>query len=236
MNFLTELLENSSFPFLSATILGLMTAISPCPLATNITAVGFISKDLSSRHRVFLNGIIYTLGRTFSYTALALILYFGADQFSLSGLFQQYGERFIGPVLIVIGFFMLEIIQIKIPGIGMSGEPVSTKNRKGYWDVFLLGMLFALAFCPYSGVLYFGMLIPMTITHASGLYLPIFFALATGIPVVIFSWLLAYSVSGIGNAYKNIKVFEQWFRKTIALIFIAVGIYYTLAVWFGMFN
>jgi cytochrome c biogenesis protein CcdA len=234
MKFLTELLDNSSFPLLSAAILGLMTAISPCPLATNITAVGYISRDIASSHRVFLNGVIYTLGRAFSYLALALILYFGADQFRISGVFQQYGERIIGPILIIIGLFMLGIIKVNfsIPVLSKRDD-VKPKN---YWGVFLLGILFALAFCPYSGVLYFGMLIPMTITQPSGLYLPVIFALATGIPVIIFAWLLAYSVSSIGNTYKNIKQFEQWFRKFIAVVFIIVGLYYILAAWFGIFN
>lgn len=233
MNLLTELLENSSFPFLTAAILGLMTAISPCPLATNITAVGYISRDISSSHKVFLNGIIYTLGRAFSYMALALILYFGADQFSISGVFQQYGERIIGPSLIIIGLFMLGVIKVNLPGLDLSRKE---KAPRSYWDVLLLGVMFALAFCPYSGVLYFGMLIPMTITHPTGLYLPIIFAMATGIPVVIFAWLLAYSVSGIGSAYKKLKVFELWFRKLIAFVFIGVGVYYTLTVWFGILN
>ncbi|MFC2124328.1 aromatic aminobenezylarsenical efflux permease ArsG family transporter [Bacteroidota bacterium] len=236
MNFLTELLENSSFPFFTAAILGLMTAISPCPLATNITAVGYISRDISSRHKVFLNGIIYTLGRALSYTALAVILYFGADQFSISGLFQQYGERIIGPLLIIIGLFMFGILKVNIPGLGLSNKEKQGNGQKSYWDVLLLGILFALAFCPYSGVLYFGMLIPMTITHPSGLYLPVIFALATGIPVIIFAWFLAYSVSGIGSAYKNVKVFEQWFRKIISILFILVGMYYILTVWFGIMN
>ena len=231
MNFLTELLENSSFPFLTAAILGLMTAISPCPLATNITAVGFISRDITSPHRVFLNGIIYTFGRMFSYTAIALILYFGADQFSVSGLFQQYGERFIGPLLIVIGSFMLGLIRIKLPGIDITGEKTKRNGHKRYWDVLLLGIIFALAFCPYSGVLYFGMLIPMTITHPSGLYLPVFFALATGIPVIIFAWLLAYTVSGVGKLYNRIKSFEIWFRRIVAILFIGIGIYYSIIVW-----
>lgn len=234
MNFLTELLDNSSFPFLSAAILGLMTAISPCPLATNITAVGYISRDISSSHKVFLNGVIYTLGRAFSYLALALILYFGADQFRMSGVFQQYGERIIGPLLIIIGLFMLGIIKVNFSILDLSKK--DDGKPKNYWGVFLLGILFALAFCPYSGVLYFGMLIPMTITQPSGLYLPVIFALATGIPVIIFAWLLAYSVSSIGNTYKNLKQFEQWFRKFIAVVFIIVGMYYILAAWFGIFN
>ncbi len=236
MNFLTELLENSSFPFLSAAILGLMTAISPCPLATNITAVGYISRDISNRNKVFLNGVIYTLGRGFSYLTIALILYFGADLFSISGLFQQYGERITGPLLIIIGLFMFGIIKINFPGLGVSQKKTGNEKPENYWDVLLLGILFALAFCPYSGVLYFGMLIPMTITHPSGLYLPVIFALATGIPVIIFAWFLAYSVSEIGTIYKNVKAFEQWFRKIIAILFVLVGVYYTLTVWFGIMN
>jgi len=236
MNFLTELLESSSFPFLSAAILGLMTAISPCPLATNITAVGYISRDLSSRHKVFLNGLIYTLGRVLSYTALAVIIYFGADQFSISGLFQQYGEHILGPLLIIVGFFMLGIIKINFPGLNFSRKEKSDDVKKGYWDVLLLGIVFALAFCPYSGVLYFGMLMPMSITHPSGLYLPVIFAISTGIPVIIFAWFLAYSMSGISKIYKNVKSFEQMFRKIIAVLFLLVGAYYTLSVWFGILN
>ena len=235
MNILTELLENSSFSFLSAAILGLMTAISPCPLATNITAVGYISRDISNRNKVFLNGLFYTLGRALTYMGLALILYFGADQFKISGIFQQYGERIIGPFLIITGIFMTGVIKITIPGIGLTANQTENGKKK-YWDVLLLGILFALAFCPYSGVLYFGMLIPMTITHPSGLYLPVVFALATGIPVVIFAWLLAYSVSGVGRLYQKIKVFEFWFRRIIAVVFIVTGIYYTLAVWYGILN
>ena len=235
MNFLTELLDNSTFPFLSAAILGLMTAISPCPLATNITAIGYISRDIANKHRVFLNGLVYTLGRALSYLALALVLYFGADQFRISGIFQQYGERIIGPLLIIIGLFMLGIIKVSLPGLGLSGSK-NNVGKKSYWDVLVLGILFALAFCPYSGVLYFGILIPMTITQPTGLYLPVIFALATGIPVILFAWFLAYSASGIGSTYKKLKVFEWWFRKFVAMLFVIVGFYYTLAVWFGIFN
>ena len=230
MDFLNNFLENSTMPWISALVLGLMTAISPCPLATNITAVGFISKDIDNRNRVFISGLLYTLGRAISYTAIALILYFGADQFKLSGFFQQYGEKILGPLLIIIGLFMLDIIKIKIPGTGGITSKIGEKKRWRYIDVILLGMLFALAFCPYSGVLYFGMLVPMTISSASGLYLPVIFAVATGIPVIILSWIIAYTISGIGSFYNKIKTFEKWFRKVIALLFILVGIYYLIRV------
>ncbi|MCK3684256.1 aromatic aminobenezylarsenical efflux permease ArsG family transporter [Maribellus sp. YY47] len=230
--FLTGLLENSSFPVLTAFILGLMTAISPCPLATNITAVGFIGKDIENRNRVFYNGLIYTLGRAVAYTLLAFVLFLGADQFAVSGIFQRYGEKIIGPLLIVIGLFMLGVLKISLPGGGKIAERFEKKGVTGYWDVLLLGMLFAMAFCPYSGVLYFGMLIPLTISSASGLYLPVVFAIATGIPVILFAWLIAYAVSGVGGLYNRLKTFELWFRRVIALVFILVGIYYVFTVFF----
>ena len=230
MEFLTNILENSTMPWLSALVLGLMTAISPCPLATNITAVGFISKDIDNRNRVFVNGLLYTLGRAISYTAIALIIYLGADQFKFSGFFQLYGEKIIGPLLIIIGLFMLDVIKIRFPGMSGLTSKMENKTKWGYFDVVLLGMVFALAFCPYSGVLYFGMLVPMTVTSASGLYLPLVFALATGIPVIIFAWILAYAVSGIGNVYNKIKSFEIWFRRVIAVLFVLVGIYYIFRV------
>ena len=185
MEFLTNLLDNSTMPWLSAFVLGIMTAISPCPLATNITAVGFISKDIKDRNRVFINGLLYTLGRAITYMAIALVIYLGADQFKFSGFFQIYGEKILGPLLIIIGVFMLDIVKIKFPGMSGLTSRIEAKTKWSYLDAILLGVIFALAFCPYSGVLYFGMLIPMTVASASGLFLPIVFALATGIPVII---------------------------------------------------
>jgi len=228
MDFLTSILENSTMPWLSALVLGLMTAISPCPLATNITAVGFVSKDIENRNRVFVNGLIYTLGRAITYTSIALIIYLGADQFRFSGFLQQYGEKILGPLLIIIGVFMLGIIKINFPGLGKLSSGLENKKSWNYWDTLLLGIVFALAFCPYSGVLYFGMLVPMTVASASGLYLPLIFAVATGIPVIIFAWLLAYTVAGVGKVYQKIKTIEIWFRRIIAVLFILVGIYYVL--------
>ena len=231
MEFLTNLLENSSMPWLTAMLLGFMTAISPCPLATNITAVGFISKDIDNRNRVFLNGFMYTLGRAVSYTAIALLIFFGADQFKFSGVFQKYGEMIIGPLLLVIGLFMLGILKVKFPALSGLTSKMEERKRWGALDAVLLGMIFALAFCPYSGVLYFGMLIPLTVSSASGLYLPVVFAVATGIPVIIFAYVLAYTVSGIGSLYKRIKTFEFWFRRLVAVLFIGVGVYYIVRMY-----
>ena len=231
MEFLTNLLDNSSMPWITALLLGLMTAISPCPLATNITAVGFISKDLENRNRVFFNGLFYTLGRAITYTLIPLIIYIGADQFKLSWFFKRYGEKIIGPLLLLIGIFMLDIIRINFPGFGRLSEKMEMRKSWRFIDAVLLGIVFALAFCPYSGVLYFGMLVPLTISSASGLYLPVVFAIATGIPVIIIAWVLAYTVSGIGVVYNKIKIFELWFRRVVAVVFIIVGLYYIFRIY-----
>ena len=232
MEVLQNFLETSQFPIFTAFILGLMTAISPCPLATNITAIGYISKDIESQRKVFINGLVYTLGRAISYTAIGFLFFFGASQFEFAGFFQEWGEKLLGPLLIIIGLFMLGVLKLKIPGLGSLTEKMENKSNSGFWGVLLLGIVFALAFCPYSGVLYFGMLMPMTISSASGLYLPVFFAIATGIPVIIFAWLIAFSVGSIGNVYNKLKTFELWFRRIVAVLFIGVGAYYIFTIYF----
>jgi cytochrome c-type biogenesis protein len=226
MQFLQNILENSQYGFVTAFILGLMTAISPCPLATNISAIGFISRDIENRRRVFIKGLVYTLGRAISYTGLGVILYFGASKMHVSMIFQGWGEKLLGPVLILIGLFMLDFIRIKFPGFSGLTEKMGEHSKRSYWGTLLLGMVFAMAFCPYSGVLYFAMLIPMTIASASGLYLPVVFAIATGLPVIIFAWLLAYAVGNVGKLYDRIKIFELRFRRIVAVLFILLGIYY----------
>ena len=228
MEFLQGLLENSQFPILTAFILGLMTAISPCPLATNITAIGFISKDLENRKKVFINGLVYTLGRAISYTVLGLLFFFSIGQFELTGFFQTWGEKILGPILVIIGLFMLGVIRMKIPGLGSLMERMEEKSKSGFWGALFLGIVFALAFCPYSGVLYFGMLIPMTVSSASGLYLPLVFAIGTGIPVIIFAWFIAFSMGRLGGIYNKIKSFEFWFRRIVAILFIGVGLFYII--------
>jgi cytochrome c biogenesis protein CcdA len=230
MEFLQNILDNSQYAALTAFILGLMTAISPCPLATNISAIGFISRNLEDRWKVFLSGLIYTLGRVISYTGLAVIIYFGASKMDVASLFQGWGEKLLGPLLILIGLFMLDVIKIKFPGFSNLTDKIGEKGQGSYWSSLLLGMVFALAFCPYSGVLYFVMLIPISIASAGGLYLPVVFAFATGLPVIIFAWLLAFAVGNVGKLYNRIKIFELWFRRVVAVVFIGVGIYYVITI------
>ena len=227
MDFLKSLLENYNIPILSAFILGLMTAISPCPLATNITATAFISKNISSKRKVFLSGLLYSLGRGFSYTAIGLILYFGASKFHIARFFNQNGEKYLGPLLIIIGLIMLNIIKLNFLGKSNFQEKLSDKFKdKGLLGSFLIGVVFALAFCPYSGALFFGMLIPMSIASADGLYLPIVFAFGTGLPVILFTYLLAFTAGKIGVFYNRITKIEKVMRTVAGVVFILTGLYY----------
>jgi cytochrome c biogenesis protein CcdA len=234
MDFLQSLLENYNIPIVSAFILGLMTAISPCPLATNITATAFISKNISSRQKVFLSGLLYSLGRGFSYTTIGVVLYFGASKFHIARFFNQNGEKYLGPLLIIIGLVMLNVIKLKFLGNSSFQEKLSDRFKdKGLLGSFLIGVVFALAFCPYSGALFFGMLIPMTIASADGLYLPIVFAFGTGLPVILFTYLLAFSVGKVGVFYAKITKIEKVMRTIAGVVFILTGLYY-VAIFTGI--
>ncbi len=229
MEYLQSLLDNYNIPILSAFVLGLMTAISLCPLATNITATAYISKHISSSRKVFLSGVIYSLGRAFSYSAIGLILYFGASKFHLARFLNQNGEKFLGPLLILLGLIMLNVIKLNFLGNADFQNRLSEKFKdKGLLGSFLIGVVFALAFCPYSGALYFGILIPMTIASAKGLYLPVVFAFGTGLPVIIFTYLLAFAAGNIGTFYSRITKIEKVMRKVAGVVFIIAGFYYVL--------
>jgi sulfite exporter TauE/SafE len=233
MDFLQGLIDNSQFLFFTAFVLGLMTAISPCPLATNISAIGFISKDIENRKKVFINGLSYTLGRTISYSVLGVILIMilkqGASVYKIQRAISIYGEMFIGPLLIVIGIFMLGIIKINFSLSGKLESKAEEKASKGsFWWALILGIVFSLAFCPYSGVLYFGGLIPLSVSSTAGYFLPLVFALATSLPVIIFAWLIAFSIGSIGKVYNKMKSFEKWFRRVVSVLFIGIGIYYII--------
>lgn len=235
MEWLNSMLESSTTPVLTALLLGLLTAISPCPLATNIAAIGYIGKDVENRRRVFWNGILYTLGRVVTYTVLGTVLIAllrkGASVFGLQQGIAQWGGRMLGPALVVVGLLMLFADRLRLPQIGIraDGERVA---RRGGWGAFLLGMLFAMAFCPTSGMFYFGMLIPMSATAQMGYLLPIVFAVATALPVLIVAWLLAFSAGEIGRFYGRVKTIERWATLIVAVLFIFVGIYECYTVYF----
>lgn len=229
MDWLQTLLDNSSTPALTAFLLGLLTALSPCPLATNIAAIGFIGKDIEDRKRIFRNGLLYTLGRILSYTLLGVILILvlkeGASMFGIQKTIGTWGELLLGPLLLVIGLFMLLSDRINLPQFGFKGNAEGLA-KKGGWGALLIGILFAMAFCPTSGVFYFGMLIPMSATATAGYLLPVIFAIATSIPVLAVAWILAFSVQKMGNFYGKMQKIQKWMKHIVGILFLLVGIYY----------
>jgi cytochrome c-type biogenesis protein len=228
-----ESMGTSSIPILAAFFIGLMTAISPCPLATNITAIAYASKRIGNSKHTIIVGFIYTLGRMFSYVLLAAsIVWFGLNTQVIAIFLQVYGEKIIGPLLIIIGVFMIDLIKYKfIKDSGRLNKLKEKLAKKGYLGSFFLGVLFALAFCPFSAVLFFGMLIPVAIRAGDGLIVPAVFAFATGLPVIILSFILVYSVSKLGSIMNKIQTFEKWMRKIVGSIFLLVGVYYIYIVY-----
>jgi len=229
MEWLNELAQSREIPWLAAFALGLLTAVSPCPLATNVTATAYIAKGFTERRQVLWSGVLYTAGRAFSYTLIGLVVYFGASKFHIARFFQGNGEKFLAPVLILIGLIMLGVIKLDFLGKVNISERFSERFKgQGLWGALMLGILFALAFCPYSGALYFGMLLPMTVAGADGLYLPLIFALGTGLPVLLFTYLIAFSMEKVGRYFNAIQRVEKVMRYVAGAVFLLTGVYYAM--------
>lgn len=229
MDWLHNLVDNTSWPLLSAWALGILTAISPCPLATNITATAYIARTLEGKRKVLLSGLLYTLGLAFTYTTIAMIISLGASKFHVAKFFQGNGEKFVGPIMIVIGLIMLNVIRFNFLGKSRLKNKLGEKFKdRGLLGSFLLGALFAMAFCPYSGAMYFGMLVPMTIESEMGITLPLFFAIGAGSLVLFFTLVIAFSMEKLGVYFKRITQIEKVMRYIAAALFILTGLYYVL--------
>ncbi|MBO5193305.1 MAG: sulfite exporter TauE/SafE family protein, partial [Bacteroidales bacterium] len=142
----------------------------------------------------------------------------------------KYGEIILGPALVMIGAFMLFGSKLKLPSIGFNGNGEGLA-RKGGFGALLLGMLFAMAFCPTSGVFYFGMLIPMSATTTFGYLLPVLFAVATALPVLAVAWILAFSVQHIGSFYGKMQTVQKWLNGIVGCLFVGIGIYYCVIMY-----
>jgi len=211
----------------SAFWLGLMTSISPCPLTANIAAMSYVGREVGSRRRTVLAGLLYTLGRTLSYAVLAAVLIAGLLSIPQVALFlQRHMNRFLGPLLVVVGLALLEVIPLPSFGGGLSDRFVSRMKQAGPFGALLLGAVFALAFCPVSAALFFGSLVPLALDHRSPVWLPAVYGVGTGLPVVVFAVLLGAGVHWVGRAFDRISLFERWARRVTALVVIGVGVYY----------
>ena len=218
----------------SALWLGILTSISPCPLAMNITAISYIGRRVDAPRKVLGAGLLYTAGRTLTYTVLGALLV--ASLLSaprLSHLLQKYMNLAMGPLLIIIGMVLLEMISFSRRGGGISEGMQNRVDRLGMWGALLLGIVFALSFCPVSAALFFGSLLALAVKNESGIILPAAYGIGTALPVLVFAVLIAFGANRIGRAYNRMASFEYWARRITGTVFIAAGIYYCLTYIFG---
>lgn len=227
--FLNSLIENSSLPVVTAFLLGFLTSVSPCTFTTNVMVLGYIGKEVNNSKHVFFNGLYYTLGRIVSYTLLGLlcipILRKGASTYFIQNIVSLYGEIILAFTLVFFGLFLLFGDKLHLRKFGFKATETSKKFKGGIGS-FILGLLFALAFCPISGVFYFGMLLPMASLEPIGYLFPVLFAIASGILVVLIAWVIAFGISNLGKFYNGVNKFQKWLNLIVAVIFIVLGIYY----------
>ena len=227
----------SPVPVIAAFFLGLMTAISPCPLVTNITAIAFISKKIDNSRHTLLAGSVYTLGRMVAYVTVSSVIVFLGMNIRIIALgLQHYGELLLGPFLVLCGIYLLDIIPFdRVPGGDrVSGFTSGISGRladKGYPGAFLLGVIFALSFCPFSAVLFFAMLIPLAVGAGDPVIIPAVFAVATGLPVIVISYLLVRGVGKCNGIIQKIGAVEVWLQRVVAAVFLIVGIYSVITVY-----
>lgn len=215
--------------------LGVLTSISPCPLATNIAAVTYIGKRVTSPSLVLISGLVYTLGRMITYIGLGAIIVFSVLAIPDVALFlQRYMNRLLGPILILAGLFLLGILRIKTPGIGISDKLQRRIDKYGLLGAGLLGILFAVSFCPISAALYFGSLIPLAVDYRSAVLMPGIYGIGTALPVVAFSLLIAFGARFVGAAFDRLTQFEYWARRITGFIFLLVGLYYISIYYLGI--
>ncbi|MFA5389059.1 MAG: aromatic aminobenezylarsenical efflux permease ArsG family transporter [Candidatus Omnitrophota bacterium] len=214
--------------FLSALWLGILTSISPCPLATNIAAISFLSKRVTNPFFVFLAGLAYTLGRMFSYAILGILIIKSVLAVPSAAQFlQKYVVKAMGPILILTGLVLLEVIKLKFSGFTLSEKHRNALTEAGAPGAFMLGLFFALAFCPISAALFFGSLIPLSLSHKMGIVLPFIYGIGTGLPVLFFAVAIAIGVSSLNKWFSKLTILELYMRKITGAIFILAGIYYT---------
>ena len=226
----------------SALWMGILTSISPCPLATNIAAISFIGRRMEKSGAAFWTGVLYAAGRTLAYVLLGVFLVNSLFSVPMISMWlQDYMNKFIGPILILTGIFVLGLVNVNVGfGIGRLGEKFNLWTQRiaekgGLIGALILGFLFALSFCPVSAALFFGSLIPLALKHHSGMMLPLIYGTGTAMPVLAFGFLLAFGGNMLGRTFDRIAQFELWARRLTGIIFIGIGIYFVLTYTFELF-
>lgn len=219
----------------SALWLGILTSISPCPLASNIAAISFIGRKVGSTRQVFLSGLLYTVGRTAAYLALGVVIMAGLmASGEIARFLQRYLNQILGPVLILVGMLLLGLLNVS-SSLSFAGQSVQQRASKGGtgWAL-LLGILFALSFCPVSAGLFFGGLIPLSMANDSRFVLASLYGVGTALPVLVFAFLMAFASQHVGKAFNRLTQIERAVRVITGIVFVVAGLYYSLTYVYGI--
>ncbi|MBN2642294.1 MAG: sulfite exporter TauE/SafE family protein [Victivallales bacterium] len=214
----------------SALWLGVLTAISPCPLATNIAAISFIGRQVGHDRAVLLSGLLYTIGRVLVYVLLGVGIIGGMMAGGeLSRFLQLYMNEILGPLLILLGMVLLGMLGGSLSINFINSEKLHKKAEKnGILMALPVGVVFALSFCPVSAGLFFCGLIPLAINNSGGVFLVLIYGIGTALPVVFFSSLIAFGGEYLGKAFHCLTKVELWVRRGAGTLLIIAGIYYCL--------
>jgi cytochrome c-type biogenesis protein len=212
----------------SALWLGVLTSISPCPLATNIAAISYIGRRVDSTRQVVLAGLLYTAGRTLAYVVLAFVLVKTALSVPQVSLFlQKYMNLLLGPALVLVGMFLVGLLSLNVGGKGVSDKFRQRVDALGIWGALLLGIGFALAFCPTSAALFFGNVMA-SLQAGSSIALPLLYGIGTALPVIVFAALIAVGSQKLGTAFNAIGKVEWWARMVTGWAILLIGVWLTL--------
>jgi len=214
---------------ITALWLGILTSISPCPLATNIAAISYIGRNINNTHKILLSGLFYTIGRMIIYQLLGIFIVLSILSIpTVSRFLQKDINRILGPILLIVGIFLLELIPISFSGITINERVQKRLGNSGIFGAGLLGIVFALAFCPISAALFFGSLIPLSLKHKSSFVLPSLYGFGTALPVIVFAFLLSFATQYVGKMFNRLTQIEFWARKITGGLFLIIGVYYCL--------
>jgi len=234
----------------AALYLGVLTSISPCPLATNIAAISYVARKVGDSRSVLGAGVLYTLGRCLLYLALAVLLTSTAMSIPMVSLFlQKYMHLVLAPVFLLLGLFLTGLVSTGLGGTALSDGMQKRVDAMGVWGALLLGVLFAVSFCPTSAAWFFGLValmmgseagaitalltrIGISLPEASlpggAIILPLVYGVGTAVPVLLVAFLLAYSAQSVGKAYNTLARIEWWARQTTGWLFVALGVFFAL--------
>lgn len=209
--------------------LGVLTSVSPCPLATNIAATTVLARRLGNSRRAAAGVLAYTLGRVGAYALLTAILFLGlASMPALSAFLRQEVLPLVGPILVLAGMAVLGWLPLPFDWKLGSADATERISKWGIAGEFALGGLFALSFCPVSAALFFGSLIPLAASSPLSIFTVILYGIGTALPVGVISLLAIFSVEKAGRIIKRVQQLQRGSLTLTGTVLIAIGIWLTL--------